>query len=99
MPLAGSDLLAPASSSNPLSELLSSREMDVLEAMASGATNAEIAARLYISEETVKSHVKRILRKLSATNRAQAVARFLGAPPSATALGGSSLERRESSLG
>lgn len=74
-PLVTGALLAP--SSNPLIELLSAREMDVLEAMAAGATNAEIAARLYISEETVKSHVKRILRKLSASNRAQAVARLL----------------------
>jgi DNA-binding CsgD family transcriptional regulator len=56
---------------------LSARECDVLDAMSRGATNAEIAAGLFISEETVKSHVKRILRKLRASNRAQAVSCYL----------------------
>jgi DNA-binding CsgD family transcriptional regulator len=68
-------LLAPVSPR--LETTLSAREIDVLEALASGATNAQIAARLFITEETVKSHVKRILRKLGASNRAEAVSRFL----------------------
>ncbi|MBL7499387.1 LuxR family transcriptional regulator [Frankia sp. CNm7] len=57
---------------------LTPRERDVLRLLASGATNAEIANRLTVSETTVKSHVKHILRKLHATNRAEAIARYLG---------------------
>jgi DNA-binding NarL/FixJ family response regulator len=45
--------------------------------MASGATNNQIARELVVSEGTVKSHVKRILRKLHVNNRAGAVARYL----------------------
>lgn len=57
--------------------LLSAREVDVIDAMTSGATNAEIAARLYITEDTVKTHVKQIFRKLGAANRVQAVYRYV----------------------
>jgi DNA-binding CsgD family transcriptional regulator len=57
--------------------LLTPREVEVLSLMAAGATNALIARELFISEGTVKSHVKRILRKLDASNRAQAVSRYL----------------------
>jgi DNA-binding NarL/FixJ family response regulator len=53
------------------------REREVLELMTSGATNTRIAEQLVISEGTVKSHVKHILRKLRASNRAEAVARYL----------------------
>jgi DNA-binding CsgD family transcriptional regulator len=56
---------------------LTRREIDVLRLMAAGETNAGIAARLIISEGTVKSHVKHILRKLAAANRAEAVCRYL----------------------
>jgi DNA-binding NarL/FixJ family response regulator len=45
--------------------------------MVSGATNAIIAGELVVSEGTVKSHVKRILRKLHVSNRAAAVARYM----------------------
>jgi DNA-binding NarL/FixJ family response regulator len=58
---------------------LTARERAVVEQMAGGKTNRRIAAELFVSEGTVKCHVKRILRKLDATNRAEAVARFLGA--------------------
>ena len=44
--------------------------------LATGATNGQIAAALVVSESTVKSHVKRILHKLPAANRAEAVYRF-----------------------
>jgi DNA-binding NarL/FixJ family response regulator len=44
--------------------------------MALGETNAQIAHRLFVSEGTVKSHVKHILRKLDAANRAEAVSRY-----------------------
>jgi LuxR family transcriptional regulator, regulator of acetate metabolism len=57
--------------------LLTRRELEVMDLMAAGATNVEIANRLVISEGTVKSHVKHILRKLHAGNRAEAVSRYL----------------------
>lgn len=56
--------------------LLTRRELEILQHLASGATNAQIASRLVVSEGTVKSHVKHILRKLGASNRAQAVAYY-----------------------
>jgi len=56
---------------------LTRREIDVLKHMANGKTNAGIAARLVVSEGTVKSHVKHILRKLAAANRAEAVSVYL----------------------
>jgi DNA-binding CsgD family transcriptional regulator/GAF domain-containing protein len=57
---------------------LTRREIEVLRLMAAGDTNGRIARRLVISEGTVKSHVKHILRKLGAANRAEAVSRWLG---------------------
>ncbi len=47
--------------------------------MAEGDSNARIANRLFISEATVKAHVRHILRKLGAANRAEAVSRYLRA--------------------
>jgi DNA-binding CsgD family transcriptional regulator len=55
---------------------LTPREREILTLMATGATNGQIAARLVVSESTVKSHVKRILHKLPAANRAEAVYRY-----------------------
>ena len=60
-----------------LEVLLTRRELEVLSLMATGVRNGEIAARLVIADGTVKSHVKHILRKLQASNRAEAVARYL----------------------
>src|SRR4051812_10091041 len=57
---------------------LTAREREVIELVSAGATNQEIANALVISESTVKSHVKHILRKLGAANRAEAVSRHLG---------------------
>jgi DNA-binding NarL/FixJ family response regulator len=51
---------------------LSARELDVLRLLAGGRDNAEIAAELFISPSTAKSHVSRILGKLSSENRIQA---------------------------
>jgi DNA-binding CsgD family transcriptional regulator len=61
-----------------IDQLLTRRELDVAGLMASGETNAGIAAKLVVSEATVKSHVKHILRKLRASNRAEAVSRIIG---------------------
>jgi DNA-binding NarL/FixJ family response regulator len=60
-------------SSLPNPEELTPREFDVLELVAQGATNAEIAIELAVSENTVKFHMKNILQKLHASNRAEVV--------------------------
>jgi DNA-binding NarL/FixJ family response regulator len=65
--------------SAPVDPTLTRREVEVLRLMAAGDTNARIATRLVISEGTVKSHVKHILRKLGAANRAEAVSHWLRA--------------------
>lgn len=54
---------------------LSPRERDVIGMIAAGATNREIAARLYLSPNTVKQHASALYRKLDARNRAEAVQR------------------------
>jgi DNA-binding NarL/FixJ family response regulator len=54
-------------------EELSPREIDVLRLVAEGNGNREIAARLFISEETVKAHLKHVMLKLGAGDRTQAV--------------------------
>jgi DNA-binding NarL/FixJ family response regulator len=56
-------------------EALSERELEVLRVMAEGLGNREIAARLFVSEATVKTHVQHIMRKLDATSRTHAVVR------------------------
>jgi DNA-binding NarL/FixJ family response regulator len=55
-------------------ESLTPREIDVLRLIAGGNANKEIAAQLMLTEETVKSHVRNILSKLSANDRTHAVA-------------------------
>ncbi|SPM34807.1 hypothetical protein MRAB57_2628 [Mycobacterium rhizamassiliense] len=55
---------------------LTSREAEVLRAIAAGKTNAQVAASLFVTEGTVKSHVKQILRKMDASNRTEAVAKY-----------------------
>jgi DNA-binding NarL/FixJ family response regulator len=64
---------------------LTDREREVLELLAAGLRNSEIARRLTLSEKTVRNHVSAVLMKLQVTDRAAAVARArdagLGAPP------------------
>jgi DNA-binding CsgD family transcriptional regulator len=62
-----------------LVESLTPRELEVLRLLARGNTNLAIAEMLVVREGTVKYHVKNILRKLGATSRADAVARFVRA--------------------
>jgi two-component system, NarL family, response regulator LiaR len=51
------------------------RELEILETMAAGLSNREIAERLFVSENTVKTHAARLFQKLSAQRRTQAVQR------------------------
>lgn len=60
-----------------LQRALTPRQHEVLALLADGLTNSEIASRLYLSEGTVKWHVRGILRSLHLANRSQAVARYL----------------------
>jgi DNA-binding NarL/FixJ family response regulator len=60
------------SSSQPLVEPLSERELEVLQQVATGASNKEIAAELFITEGTVKNHLTNILGKLGVRDRTQA---------------------------
>jgi DNA-binding NarL/FixJ family response regulator len=55
-------------------EALTEREIDVLRHVAGGNRNRDIAERLFISEETVKVHMKHIMEKLGASDRTQAIA-------------------------
>ena len=68
---------APVRAAQPPHDL-SDREAEVMDLIAQGRTNAEIAGTLYLSEKTVKNHVNRIFAKLQAANRAAAIARWLG---------------------
>jgi len=54
---------------------LSSREMEVLNCLAQGMTTAQISSELFISDNTVKTHVRHIMEKLEASNRAEAVSK------------------------
>ncbi|MCP4425381.1 MAG: response regulator transcription factor [Chloroflexi bacterium] len=62
----------PAPSAQPLVEPLSERELEVLQQVATGASNKEIAAQLFITEGTVKNHLTNILGKLGVRDRTQA---------------------------
>jgi LuxR family transcriptional regulator, regulator of acetate metabolism len=68
---------APWQSRSEVVSDLTRREYEVLQLMTKGTTNREIAASIFLSEETVKSHVKRILQKFGVANRGQAVATYL----------------------
>lgn len=67
--------LSPRGQESGMRTPLSAREREVLALVASGASNAEIAARIVVSVHTVKSHLKHIYEKLDAESRTQALAR------------------------
>ena len=56
------------------SDMLTAREREILQLLADGMSNADVAGKLFISQETVKSHVRHILSKLEADTRTHAVA-------------------------
>ncbi|MEG2578697.1 MAG: response regulator transcription factor, partial [Glutamicibacter sp.] len=67
------DRLRPSAKDAAIFEALTAREREVLQLIAEGLSNAEIAAQLVISPETVKTYVSRILSKLQVRDRVQAV--------------------------
>ena len=67
--------LSPGSATPSLVEPLSKRELEVMQLIAAGDSNAEIARALHISVGTVKNHAKNIYSKLNVHSRAQAMAR------------------------
>ncbi|HEX8033785.1 MAG TPA: response regulator transcription factor [Ktedonobacterales bacterium] len=76
----GESVLAPSVASRlmhhvrtPATDTLSQRELDVLTLIAAGGTNREVAARLFVSEATIKTHLLHIYEKLGVSDRAAAV--------------------------
>ena len=67
-------LMAEFVSAQGQAEILTPREREILQLLADGMSNADVAQQLFISQETVKSHVRHILAKLEAETRTQAVA-------------------------
>jgi DNA-binding NarL/FixJ family response regulator len=82
--LGGADLVEPslrralasreASRLNPPVTALTERELQVLTGMSQGKSNGQIGRELYLSEDTIKTHARRLFRKLGVNDRAQAVA-------------------------
>src|SRR5215208_6330690 len=70
----GDPALMPAFLPGKGDDMLTGREREILQLLADGMSNADVAARLFISQETVKSHVRHILTKLEADTRTHAVA-------------------------
>jgi len=67
-------LMAALTQSRGGTDVLTPREREILQLLADGLSNADVAGQLFISQETVKSHVRHILTKLEADTRTQAVA-------------------------
>ncbi|MGW0709015.1 response regulator [Streptomyces sp. NPDC002643] len=67
--------------SNRPSYGLSSREVEVMDLIASGMNNRQIAATCFISEKTVKNHINHIFAKLHSSTRSEAIAHWLGTTP------------------
>jgi DNA-binding NarL/FixJ family response regulator len=72
--LGSTEIPAPAAQQIDLSR----RQLEILQLVAEGLTNAAIAKRLFLSENTVKWHVKTILERTGSANRTEAVVRVLG---------------------
>lgn len=70
--MSATPLLINEMSPELMAEPLSERELEVLQWLSSGASNREIAGRLYITENTVKRHIYNIFGKLNVSNRTQA---------------------------
>ena len=68
---------APGGPPEKLSRL-TAREVDIMQAIATGRSNADIATELFLSEKTVKNHINRIYDKLGYRTRAEAIADWLG---------------------
>lgn len=68
----------PAVAAEGLVELLTKRELEILEMLASGLVYKEISEKLYISSETVRKHVYNVYNKLHVSNRVEAVNKFYG---------------------
>ncbi|MGV9343217.1 response regulator [Streptomyces spiralis] len=66
---------------------LSAREAEIMDLIASGMTNQQIAATCFISEKTVKNHINRIFAKLHSTSRSEAAAKWLGTAPDSSPRG------------
>ncbi|WP_405795774.1 response regulator [Streptomyces longwoodensis] len=89
-----SEAAAPANSRERLSQVqplvgqlgspLSAREAEIMDLIATGLNNHQIAAACFISEKTVKNHINRIFAKLHCTTRAEATAKWLGTAPDTT---------------
>src|SRR3712207_9488669 len=71
------DLLIERHSVQGPLDSLTEREMDVLQQIATGLSNKQIAAKLFISEETVKVHIRNLLRKLNVHSRVAATVLYL----------------------
>jgi DNA-binding NarL/FixJ family response regulator len=72
--LDGSVRSLPPLAERPEPVSLTERELQVLRGMAAGRSNAEIGRSLYLSEDTIKTHARRLFRKLGVNDRAKAVA-------------------------
>jgi DNA-binding NarL/FixJ family response regulator len=67
-------LMPDVLAANKRDDMLTGREREILQLLSNGMSNADVAAKLFISQETVKSHVRHILTKLEADTRTHAVA-------------------------
>lgn len=82
-PPAAAALVQPAATAAPERQAarfaLTAREVELVEALAQGLSNAQIAGRLYLSEKTVKNHLNRIYAKMAVTSRSEAIVAWLQA--------------------
>jgi DNA-binding NarL/FixJ family response regulator len=79
---AGANIMGPQAGTNqPIEEILTERERDVLHLLMSGRSNREIAAALGIEQATVKAHLGRMLRKTRANNRVELTLRAIEERP------------------